>query len=216
MIACFIANRCFCAPYVGCIQGLNVVVNQPFGGAGAGAGAGSVGPGGVGLPGDLGPGGVGGRGAADSANRRPPSTGNANTMAASVVAAAAAAAAASPPMTNEGRWTDNGQPLTVAEGRTVIPMLEQVERAVTARLMPSNLVSSASQGGVMTEGDRSRGSGSGATGSGEGGAAVGGNSRESEELKEEQVQASKYLAFYSSLEEAEDKKWNGSRGGIRT
>lgn len=52
-------------------------------------------------------------------------------------AAAGVAGAAGPPMANEGRWTDNGQPLTAAEGRTVLPMLDQVELAVAARLLPA-------------------------------------------------------------------------------
>lgn len=40
-------------------------------------------------------------------------------------------------MANEGRWTDNEQPLTAAEGRTVLSMLEQAEVAIVARLLPS-------------------------------------------------------------------------------
>lgn len=43
-------------------------------------------------------------------------------------------------MANEGRWTDNGQPLTPAEGRTVMPMMDQMEQAIVARLIPSQAV----------------------------------------------------------------------------
>lgn len=63
-------------------------------------------------------------------------TGGSSGASARRVAAAGIAGASGPPMANEGRWTDNGQPLTAAEGRTVLPMLEQVEQAVGARLLP--------------------------------------------------------------------------------
>ncbi|CAM9634862.1 unnamed protein product, partial [Sphacelaria rigidula] len=98
------------------IEGLNVVVNQPFGTTGAGAQqvAGGAGDGGRAAPGHP--------SSSSSAARR---------------ASAGVAGAGGPPMANEGRWTDNGQPLTAAEGRTVLPMLDQVELAVAARLLPA-------------------------------------------------------------------------------
>lgn len=147
---CRFSTRCiFCtvtvttaAPAV--LQGLNVVVNQPFGSAGTST---------------LGNGLGAGRNIADPSGsaRRPPSTG----------AGAGGIGAGAPPMVNEGRWTDNGQPLTAAEGRTVMPMLEQVEQAVVARLLPSQAL----DGGVAGAG-----------------AATAGSGVRNEEAKEEQVQ----------------------------
>lgn len=98
-------------------QGLNVVVNQPFG---AGAH----------MSGDRNSGDASGT----SARRGVPQ---------------GMAGGSGPPMANEGRWTDNGQPLTAAEGRTVLPMLEQVEQAVIARLIPSPQVRIARWCGVQ-------------------------------------------------------------------
>lgn len=91
------------------LQGLNLVVNQPGGGGG---GAGEMG-GAVRNPADP----------SGPARRLQGGTG--------------VAGGGGPPMANEGRWTDNGQPLTAAEGRTVTPMLEQAEQAIVARLLRS-------------------------------------------------------------------------------
>lgn len=58
-----------------------------------------------------------------------------------------------PHMVNEGRWTDNGQPLTAAEGRTVTPMLEQVEQAIVARLLRSQAFEDPSATGAEGAGE---------------------------------------------------------------
>lgn len=57
------------------------------------------------------------------------------------------------PMANEGRWTDNGQPLTAAEGRTVLPMLEQVQEAIVTRLLPSQAALERAQAAEAGGGD---------------------------------------------------------------
>lgn len=164
-----------------------MVVNQPSGyPAGYGLGGASVlGPGLSRNPND-----------AAGSNRRGAGAAATGPAAAMAAAAAAAAAAALPPMANEGRWTDNGQPLTGAESRTVMPMLEQVEQAVTARLIPSQPPDvgdggderGGRGGGSSDEVSRS-GAGAGADAGASGGAGAEGTTRENEEVKEEQVRA---------------------------
>lgn len=65
-------------------------------------------------------------------------------------------------MSNEGRWTDNGQPLTPAEGRTVMPMMNQVEQAIVARLLPSQAVEHAGAGAADAGAAANAGAGAGA------------------------------------------------------
>lgn len=113
------------------LQGLNLVVNHPTGGS-------------VNIAGGSG--------------RNP---GDSSSAARRLQASGGPSGAAGGAMANEGRWTDNGQPLTAAEGRTVLPMLDQVEQAIVARLLPSPAV------------DRTRRPGGGAGGDG-GGGGIGG------------------------------------------
>lgn len=147
-------------------QGLNLVVNQP-GVAGGGGGAS-----GAALAAAV------GRNPADPAAAARRLQGGAAGSGAAATAAAAAAGA----MANEGRWTDNGQPLTAAEGRTVLPLLDQVEQAIVARLLPSQA--------VVHEGAR-RADGGASAGAGEGGARDGGV----EEGKEEPVSGVLFCCF---------------------
>ena len=83
-------------------------------------------------------------------------------------------------MANEGRWTDNGQPLTAAEGRTVLPILEQVEQAIVTRLLPSQAALDRAQ--VASENPTS--------------ADAGDRAEVKDEEKEEQVGDASYMPIY--------------------
>lgn len=83
---------------------------------------------------------------ADPATRRL-MQGGAAVVAAAAAGGVVAAGGGGGRMANEGRWTDNGQPLTLAEGRTVLPMLDQAEQAIAARLLPSEAFDDGGGGG---------------------------------------------------------------------
>ena len=158
-------------------QGLNLVVNQPGAGAmGGGDGGGRGGAVAVAV--------AAARTHADQAS----ATRRLQSGAAGGDAAAAAAAAASPAgaLLNEGRWTDNGQPLTQAEGRTVLPLLDQVEQAIVARLLPSR--PAIDRAARRADGDRGAAAGVGA---GEEGARTG----TEEERKEDEVRVLLFCCF---------------------
>lgn len=107
------------------------------------------------------PGQIGGaRNPADPAARRLQGGGAAAAAAAAAVGGVVAAAGGGG-MANEGRWTDNGQPLTPAEGRTVMPMLDQVEQAIVARLLPSQTFDPTAPGGDGAQAGAGGGSGGG-------------------------------------------------------
>ncbi len=81
-----------------------------------------------------------------------------------VASAAAGGGGGGGGMSNAGRWTDNGQPLTLTEGRTV---MDQVEQAIVARLRPSQAAAASAEGAAA-------GAAPAAGRPGEGGAAAGG------------------------------------------